>query len=80
MRAWEGSAGSTYASVLAAGGKTGKSNIINVGPLGGPDPSGGPDFLDPFMTGMTAFSLVPEPSTIALGLLGAAALLLRRRK
>jgi hypothetical protein len=80
MRAWEGAAGSTYEAALAGGAKTGFSNIVNVGPLGGPDPTGGPDFLDPFMLGVTGFSLVPEPSTIALGLIGAAALLLRRRK
>lgn len=85
MRAWEGAAGSTYEATLASGGKVGKSTgvggsaTINV-TLGGPDPAGGPDFLDPFLTGLQPFSLVPEPSTIALGLLGAAALLLRRRK
>jgi hypothetical protein len=38
-----------------------------------------PDKL--FMTGLSAFVMVPEPSTIALGVLGAASLLfLRRRK
>jgi len=38
--------------------------------------------LDPNLVGLTSFHLysVPEPSTIALGVLGAAALLLRRRK
>lgn len=80
MRAWEGAAGSTYEATLAGGGKVGTSlGTINV-TLGGPDPGGGVPFLDPFMIGMQPFSLVPEPSTIALGLLGAAALLIRRRK
>jgi hypothetical protein len=32
------------------------------------------------LTGLTSFSLVPEPSTYALLALGAAALFLRRRK
>lgn len=32
------------------------------------------------LTGLASFTLVPEPSTIALGILGAAALLLRRRR
>jgi len=42
---------------------------------GGPTPT-------PNLVGLTSFHLysVPEPSTIALGVLGAAALLLRRRK
>jgi hypothetical protein len=80
MRAWEGAAGSTYEAARAGGGKYGQSNVVNVGPLGGPDPGGGVPFLDPFMIGIQPFSLVPEPSTIALGLLGAAALLIRRRK
>jgi hypothetical protein len=44
-------------------------------PVAGDPPSGN------FMDGMRAFALVPEPSTIALGVLGAASLLfLRRRK
>lgn len=32
------------------------------------------------LVGLQGFQMVPEPSTIALGILGAAALLLRRRK
>jgi len=32
------------------------------------------------LAGLQGFTMVPEPSTIALGVLGAAALLLRRRK
>lgn len=81
MRAWEGAAGSSYESVLATG-KTGFSAAIQVGPLGGPDPAGGPAFTAPNLTGLQGFAIVPvpEPSTIALGLLGAAGLLIRRRK
>jgi hypothetical protein len=81
MRAWEGAAGSSYESVAAANGKVGISNNINVGALGG-TPAGGLPITDPNLTGLTGFALVavPEPSTIALGLLGVAGLLIRRRK
>jgi hypothetical protein len=42
---------------------------------------GGGTILPPDMVGLTGFTVtVPEPSTIAFGLLGAAALLIRRRK
>jgi hypothetical protein len=42
---------------------------------------GGGTVLPPDMVGLTGFAIsVPEPSTIAFGLLGAAALLIRRRK
>jgi len=53
----------------------GISNPVTVTLGGGLD-------LPPDMVGLTAFSTtaVPEPSTIALGLLGAAGLFLRRRK
>lgn len=83
MRAWEGAAGSSYESIVAGGvGKAGMSAAIQVGPLGGPDPAGGPAFTAPNLTGLQGFAIipVPEPSTIALGLLGAAGLLIRRRK
>lgn len=80
MRAWEGAAGSSYESTLGSG-KTGISNNILVNNLGG-TPAGGLPLTDPNLTGLTGFSIavVPEPSTIALGLLGAAGLFLRRRK
>lgn len=43
---------------------------------------GGGVNLPPDLVGLTGFTMqvIPEPSTIALGVLGAAALLLRRRK
>jgi len=79
MKAWEGAAGSSFESVQTAKGKIGTSNTIVVG-LGGPNlsPPKTPGTLD----GMAGFAIVavPEPSTIALGLLGAAGLFLRRRK
>jgi hypothetical protein len=72
MRAWEASGGNSYAAAQAAGKKFGKSNdvalTVTVAPATPPD-----------MTGLTSFNLVPEPSTLALGVLGAAALLIRRR-
>jgi hypothetical protein len=58
--------------------KIGKSNVFNSPALGGgalPAPN---------MVGLTGFQLttsaVPEPSVLALGALGAAALLIRRRR
>ena len=56
----------------------GTSNPITI-TLGG---AGSPPGPGAEMTGLQGFTLtlVPEPSTIALGILGAAALLLRRRK
>jgi hypothetical protein len=72
MRAWEASGGNSYAAAQAAGKKFGKSNdvplTVTVAPATPPD-----------MVGLQGFSLVPEPSTLALGVLGAAALLIRRR-
>ena len=41
---------------------------------------GGGTILPPDMVGLQGFTITPEPSTIAFGLLGAAALLIRRRK
>jgi hypothetical protein len=56
----------------------GQSSSVTV-TLGGQPPTGAP--LTPAaLTGLTGFSVVPEPSTIALAVLGGAALLLRRRK
>ncbi|MBI4659206.1 MAG: PEP-CTERM sorting domain-containing protein [Verrucomicrobia bacterium] len=54
----------------------GTSNPINID-LGGAGTPPGPGSV---LAGLQGFTLVPEPSTIALGILGAAALILRRRK
>jgi hypothetical protein len=70
--AWDVASGATY----AAAGIKGASSIMQV-TLGG---AGAPPGPPANLTALQSFSLVPEPSTIALGLLGAAALLLRRRK
>jgi hypothetical protein len=72
MRAWDNAGGTlmTYEAARTTGSRFGKSNIIIVGPLGSEYPNGSPPYLDPFLIGLQPFSLVPEPSTIALGLLG----------
>jgi hypothetical protein len=76
VRAWDSSKGATYAAAVAAGGKYGQSDPFTI-TLGGANQPPGPP-AD--MVNFKSFNLVPEPSTIALGALGAAALLLRRRK
>jgi len=81
IRAWQDTAGS-WANAVAnpAQFAHGESNPVTV-TLGGEVP-GSPATPAPYLEGLQEFNLfiVPEPSTIALGVLGAAALLLRRRK
>jgi hypothetical protein len=72
MRAWEAAKGADYPTAVAAGGLYGFSNPVTLKVTLAPAPP-------PDMVGLASFSLVPEPSTLALGVLGAAALLLRRR-
>jgi hypothetical protein len=79
LRAWAAAGGGSYEAATAAGAKAGASTSFLSEPLGGIIPNQ-PPATSPFMTGLTSFSLVPEPSTIALGALGAMALLFRRRK
>lgn len=80
MRAWDGATGATYAAAEQAGGRVGKSNVFQI-TLG--NPQGTPPTVPANLVGLQAFTvepgLIPEPSVIALGLLGGAALLLRRR-
>jgi hypothetical protein len=77
--AWyNGGVGLTYAAALAAGDPTGASPLDNITGLY-TSGAGTP----PNMEGLESFSLViptPEPSTIALGVIGASTLLFRRRK
>jgi hypothetical protein len=85
IRAWRASAGATYdAAVLApmvAGGNYGISLVISGLATGGvPDPATGIPSVPSPLVGLQGFSfIVPEPSIMALGLLGAAFLVLRRR-
>jgi hypothetical protein len=86
IRAWRASAGATYdAAVLApmvAAGNYGISPVISGLATGGvPDPDVSAPGLPAPLVGLQGFSFIlPEPSTIALGLLGVAVLVLRRCK
>jgi MYXO-CTERM domain-containing protein len=77
VRAWESSFGS-YEAALGTG-LTGESAIWTQGTGGGGSPPGAPVSTVGFLPSFSV-SVVPEPSAIALGLLGAGALLLLRRR
>jgi hypothetical protein len=88
VRAWRAAAGSSYeAAAGAAASLTGNygasATIAGLATGGGFDANGIP-VLPNNLIGLQGFSLtggvVPEPSVLALGLLGAAVLVLRRRK
>ena len=76
VRAWEAAGGDTYEAAMAAGALTGMSASFAQATGG----DGAPPSLPKNMVNFTSFSLVPEPSTAALGILGAVAFMLRRRK
>jgi hypothetical protein len=81
VRAWLASQGSTWAAASASAGGFGSSAVLNGIVLG--NPNGAPPTVPADLVGLAGFSLsqiVPEPTTLALGVLGAAALLIRRRK
>jgi hypothetical protein len=78
LRAWVGGA-----SYDAATQFKGSSADIHLAQLGGDPGTGAPPITPPDLSGLTGFQLqpvVPEPSTIALAVLGASALFIRRRK
>ena len=72
VRAWLGPG---YDTAIARA----QSNEIVLGALGG-IPASGPPITPPNLDGLQAFVLFPEPSTLTLGLLGAAVLFFRRPK
>jgi hypothetical protein len=73
MRAWLTSAGGYDA---ALDNQRGTSGPLVIAELGGLNPAA----INTLPSSFTGFVIVPEPSTLALGALGAAALLFRRRK
>lgn len=77
----EGGTIASYSDALADGLPTGLSSVASITGLGGANASGPPSTAST-LGSITSFSLVttPEPSTIALGVIGACSFLLRRRK
>ncbi len=86
IRAWSLAAGATYEAAVATGNPNyygGKTAIGTVTPaINGATPPSlfGPAGAGVFNSGVVLTPLVPEPSTIALGLLGLGAIALFRRR
>lgn len=76
VRAWDTTRGTSFALAQAAGAGWALSNVFS-GATGG---AGTPPSSPGSMNGLTAFTLVPEPSSYALLALGGAAMFFRRRK
>jgi hypothetical protein len=74
VRAWDVSTGATW----EAAGIKGESSPFQLAVTGNADSA--PAVLGTALVGLQSFNLVPEPSTIALAVLGGVALLFRRRK
>jgi hypothetical protein len=77
MVVWDTSAGS-YEAAAAQGFASAESAPFTIAQLGG-TPAGGAPIPTPSLIGLQGF-MIPEPSIVALGVLGSAALLFRRRK
>jgi hypothetical protein len=77
VRAWSAD---TTTTTYATATKSGKSTLFQVTALSATDSSTGLGQIPNNLTGLTSFSLSPEPTTIALGALGLSVLLFRRRK
>jgi len=75
VQAWVGGTGYGVGNTMSG------VSAATTGSLGGPNPSG-PAILPGTLNNFASFAVVsvPEPTTIALGLFGAAGLLIRRRK
>ena len=73
MRVW---LGANYDTSIIKG----ESATFTIAALGGVNPQPGAYVPVPDLAGMTAWVIIPQPSTITLGVLGAAVLLYRRRK
>jgi MYXO-CTERM domain-containing protein len=69
LRAWQGAAGSTFDTAAVKG----QSTPITVVLREAPTPPDG-------LTGLSGFTMTPEPTTLALGALGLGALTLYRRR
>lgn len=76
VRAFDSTGGATFANSTVSGAST----VFALGSANGLGGVGSPPSLPSDLIGLTSFRLVPEPSTIALALVGGAAFLLRRRK
>lgn len=75
VRVWDTTKYASFGAAFAAGEYGRSASFDWKAPNAGDPPNAN------YMDGLRAFALVPEPSTIALGILGAASLLaLRRRK
>lgn len=75
VRVWDIQKFATFAAAAAGGGEIGRSGAFSYTV---PQPGSAP--ADYTLKGLRAFAVVPEPSTIALGVLGLGSLLLFRRK